>query len=130
MALTDTAIRLARLRERAYKLSDGRGLCLLVQPNGSKWWRYRYRFEGVSKMLSMGIYPDVPLSEARERRDAARRQLAIGVNPSTQRKTEKAEPTNIHLNRSRGTGSPSKPDTSISERDPSARTKKRSGCSR
>jgi integrase len=90
MALTDTAIRLARPRERAYKLSDGRGLCLLVQPNGSKWWRYRYRFEGVPKMLSMGIYPDVPLSEARERRDAARRQLAIGVNPSAQRKIEKA----------------------------------------
>jgi integrase len=90
MALTDTAIRLARPRERAYKLSDGRGLCLLVQPNGSKWWRYRYRFEGVPKMLSMGIYPDVPLSKARERRDAARRQLAIGVNPSAQRKTEKA----------------------------------------
>lgn len=89
MALTDTAIRLARPRERAYKLPDGRGLCLLVQPNGSKWWRYRYRFERVPKMLSMGIYPDVPLSEARARRDAARRQLAIGVNPSAQRKTEK-----------------------------------------
>ena len=44
MALTDTAIRLARPRERAYKLSDGRGLCLLVQPNGSKWWRYRYEY--------------------------------------------------------------------------------------
>jgi hypothetical protein len=90
VALTDTAIRLARPRERAYKLSDGLGLCLLVQPNGSKWWRYRYRFGGVPKMLSMGIYPDVPLSEARERRHAARRQLAAGANPSAQRKAENA----------------------------------------
>jgi hypothetical protein len=121
MALTDTAIRLARATERAYKLSDGRGLCLLVQPNGSKWWRYRYRFEGVPKMLSMGIYPDVPLSEARERRDAARRQLAAGINPSAQRKVEKAAAQHTFESvgrRSAGTGSPNKLDTSISGRDP------------
>jgi len=90
MALTDTALRLAKPRERAYKLADGRGLCLLVQPTGSKWWRYRYEYQGMEKMLSLGIYPDVPLSEARARRDAARRQLASGINPSAQRKTEKA----------------------------------------
>jgi hypothetical protein len=90
MLLTDTALRLAKPRERAYKLGDGRGLCLLIQPNGSKWWRYRYEWHGAEKMFSLGIYPDVPLSEARDRRDAARRQLAAGINLSAQRKTEKA----------------------------------------
>ncbi len=54
--LTDIAIRNARSRDRAYKLSDGRGLCLLVQPNGSKWWRFRYDWDGKEKMLSMGTY--------------------------------------------------------------------------
>jgi hypothetical protein len=52
MPLTDTALRLAKPRERAYKLADGRGLCLLIQPNGSKWWRYRYEYRGTEKMLS------------------------------------------------------------------------------
>ena len=76
MPLTDTAIRLAKPRDRAYKLADGRGLCLLVQANGSKWWRYRYLYEGTEEMLSLGTYPDVPLSEARGRRNRTRRQLA------------------------------------------------------
>ncbi len=66
MSLTDRAIQTAKPRDRAYKLTDGRGLCLLVQPNGSKWWRYRYRFERAEKMLSLGTYPDVPLILARE----------------------------------------------------------------
>ena len=90
MSLTDTAVRLAKPRERAYRLSDGRGLCLLIQPNGSKWWRFRYRFQGTEKMLSLGIYPDVPLSEARDRREAARKTLATGTDPSADRKEKKA----------------------------------------
>ncbi len=90
MSLTDTAVRLAKPRERAYRLSDGRGLCLLIQPNGSKWWRFRYRFQGAEKMLSLGIYPDVPLSEARDRREAARKSLATGTDPSADRKEKKA----------------------------------------
>lgn len=53
-------------------------------------WRYRYEYQGAEKTLSLGVYPYVSLSEARDRRDAARRQLAAGVNPSAQRKTEKA----------------------------------------
>jgi hypothetical protein len=57
MPLTDTAVRQARPRERAYKLSESRGLCLLVQPNGSKWWRYRYRWERTEQMLKLGVYP-------------------------------------------------------------------------
>lgn len=90
MSLTDTAVRLAKPRERAYRLSDGRGLCLLIQPNGSKWWRFRYRFQGAEKMLSLGIYPDVPVSEARDRREAARKSLATGIDPSAARKEHKA----------------------------------------
>ncbi|MFL6599914.1 MAG: Arm DNA-binding domain-containing protein [Steroidobacteraceae bacterium] len=61
--LTDIAVRNARARDRAYKLSDGRGLCLLVQPNGSKWWRFRYDWDGKEKMLSMGTYPDTSLAD-------------------------------------------------------------------
>jgi hypothetical protein len=70
--LTDVAVRNARTRDRAYKLSDGRGLCRLVQPNGSKWWRFRYEWAGKEKMLSVGTYPDTSLAEARNRRDDAR----------------------------------------------------------
>jgi len=88
MPLTDTAIRNAKPRARAYKLTDGRGLTLLIQPSGAKWWRFRYRFDRTEKMLSLGVYPDVSLREARECCEAARRQLANGVNPSAQRKAE------------------------------------------
>ncbi|MDB6090259.1 MAG: hypothetical protein JWN85_3043 [Gammaproteobacteria bacterium] len=54
MALTDTAVRNACSRERPYELADGRGLCLLVQPNGTKWWRFRYQWNGAECMLSLG----------------------------------------------------------------------------
>jgi integrase len=63
---------------------------LLVQPNGAKWWRMRYRFEGREKMLSLGLYPEVPLGLARERHAEARRQLVEGLDPSLVRKREKA----------------------------------------
>ena len=89
MALTDVAVRKAHARERPYKLSDGRGLCLLVQPNGSKWWRFRYRWQGAERMLSFGTYPDVPLAEARSRLDAARRTLAKGIDPGQERRGAK-----------------------------------------
>lgn len=86
MPLTDTALRNARPRERPYKLSDGRGLCLLVQPNGSKWWRFRYSWQGAERMLSLGTYPDTPLSEARNRREAARQSIDQGVDPGAERR--------------------------------------------
>ena len=79
MALTDTAVRLARPRERVYRLNDGRGLCILIQTNGAKWWRFRYRWQGREQMLSLETYPDTPLLEARKQRDTARQQLAQGV---------------------------------------------------
>jgi hypothetical protein len=89
MALTDTAVRLARPRERVYRLNDGRGLCLLIQPNGAKWWRFRYRWQGREQMLSMGTYPDTPLIEARKQRDTARQQLAQGINPAAERQQKR-----------------------------------------
>ena len=72
MALTDTAIRNVKPQVKPIKLADGDGLHLLLNPNGSKWWRLDYRFGGKRKTLSMGVYPDVPLKLARERRQQAR----------------------------------------------------------
>jgi len=67
------------------KLTDGGGLYLLLNPNGSRWWRFDYRFAGKRKTLSMGVYPDTGLKEARESRDAARKLLAAGGTPARQR---------------------------------------------
>jgi integrase-like protein/Arm domain-containing DNA-binding protein len=89
MPLTDPAIRNAKPREKPYKLGDSRGLFLLVTPRGGKWWRLKYRFGGKAKLLSLGVYPQVSLKEARVHCDAARKQLAAGVNPSAARKAEK-----------------------------------------
>lgn len=90
MPLTDTSIRNAKPNEKPYSLTDGRGLSLLVQPAGGKWWRLRYRFDGKAKMLSLGVYPDVSLKDARERRDTARKFLADGIDPGEHRKATKA----------------------------------------
>jgi hypothetical protein len=90
MPLTDTAVRQARPKEKVYKLRDERGLLLLVRPTGAKWWRLRYKIQGKENMLSLGVYPaDVSLSMARERRDAARRLIADGQDPSAERGAEK-----------------------------------------
>ena len=89
MALTDTAIKAAKPGVKAVKMSDSDGLYLLVQPSGGKWWRFDYRFDGKRKTLSMGVYPDVGLKDARARRDEARRQVANGVAPSAYRKASK-----------------------------------------
>jgi len=86
MPLTDVSVRLARARDRAYKLSDGGGLCLLIQPSGKKWWRLRYKWEGKEQMLSMGVYPNVSLLQAREKRDDARRLLARKIDPGAERR--------------------------------------------
>lgn len=90
MALTDTAIKAAKAAEKPIKLTDGGGLYLLVQPSGSKWWRLDYRFEGKRKTLSMGVYPDVGLKDARGRRDEARRLLANDVDPGEHRKATRS----------------------------------------
>ncbi|MDO7903401.1 tyrosine-type recombinase/integrase [Pseudomonas sp. K1(2024)] len=90
MALTDTAIRTSKPREKLYRMVDSQGLCLEVTTAGGKLWRLRYRFEGKAKMLSLGSYPAVTLAQARERRDAARKILAQGIDPSAHKREEKA----------------------------------------
>ena len=85
MTLSEYQIRAARPKDRPYKLSDGHGLALLVNPNGGRLWRLRYRFAGREGMIALGSYPATTLKEARERRDAARKQIEAGLNPSTLR---------------------------------------------
>lgn len=90
MPLTDTAIRNAKPGDKPLTLTDERGLSIQIQPNGGKWWRFRYRFAGKAKMLSLGTYPEISLKDARERRDEARKLLANGVDPGEQRKAQKS----------------------------------------
>jgi integrase len=92
--LTVTEIRLAKPQEKPRKLSDGGGLYLLVNPNGSLWWRFKYRFEGREKLLSLGVYPHVSLQQARARRDEAKKGIANGVDPSVRRQAEKSANAN------------------------------------
>lgn len=89
MPLTDTAIRNAKPRSKPFKISDGGGLHLLVQPNGSRLWRLAYRFAGKQKTLALGSYPAVSLAKAREARDSAKRLLADGVDPSAQKRRDR-----------------------------------------
>ncbi len=90
MSLTNAAIRNAKPSEKPVKLFDGGGLYLEVSPTGGKWWRIKYRFGGKEKRLSLGVYPDVNLKDARNRRDAARKLLADGIDPGENRKAQKA----------------------------------------
>ncbi|WP_221715736.1 tyrosine-type recombinase/integrase [Sphingobium xanthum] len=89
MALTDTAIRNAKGREREYKLADSAGLYLLVTPAGGKHWRLKFRIDGREKKLAIGSYPEIGLSEARRRRDDAREQLASGLDPAREKQKAK-----------------------------------------
>jgi Arm domain-containing DNA-binding protein len=89
MALTDTAIRNAKARGKAVKLTDGAGMYLLVQPTGARLWRLDYRFQGKRRTLALGAYPSVTLADARERRETARRALAAGQDPGALRQLEK-----------------------------------------
>jgi integrase len=90
MPLSDVAIRNAKPNEKPQRLLDGDGLFLLVNPNGSRWWRFRYRIGGREKLISLGTYPEVPLKTARERRDEARRLVRDGCDPSAKRQAERA----------------------------------------
>jgi integrase len=89
MRLNDTIIRNTKPGAKLRKLSDGDGLYLFVQPNGARWWRMRYFVNGVEKMLSVGVYPEVSLKEARQRREDIRRKVAANVDPSEGRKAQK-----------------------------------------
>lgn len=87
--LTDKAIGQAKATEKAHKLTDGNGLYLMVNPNGSKLWRWKYRTGGKEKLMALGAYPDVSLTGARDARDEARRKLARDVDPMAERKAIK-----------------------------------------
>jgi integrase len=89
MSLTDLAARNAKPQPKPYKLTDGDGMFLLVQPNGGKYWRLAYRFLGKQKTLALGVYPEVSLSLARLRRTEAREKLALGVDPNEAKKADK-----------------------------------------
>ncbi|MFJ5337266.1 tyrosine-type recombinase/integrase [Pectobacterium sp. CHL-2024] len=89
MPLNDMQARSAKPEEKPYTLGDGLGLSLLIEPSGSKSWRFRYRFGGKPKMISFGAYPLVSLAEARKKRDEARKQVLDGINPSEHRKAQK-----------------------------------------
>lgn len=88
--LTDVSIKNAKPREKPYKLYDSGGLFVIVTPAWGKWWRFKYRFGGKEKLLSLGVYPDVGLKEARRRRDEARELIARDIDPSAERKEAKA----------------------------------------
>ena len=84
--LTETEIRGIKPLRQSRKFSDGGGLYLLIHSSGGRYWRYNYRFNGKQKTLALGIYPDVSLANARTRHQAARCQLAAGIDPSTCRR--------------------------------------------
>jgi integrase len=91
MKLTDTAVRNTKPKAKPYKLFDGGGLYLLVQPSGARWWRYKYRrTDGKENTLSLGTYPDTSLRDAREKLAEARKQRAVGIDPSAARQAAKA----------------------------------------
>lgn len=89
MSLTGARIRIIKPLDKAYKVADEKGLYLLINTNGSKYWRMKYRFAGREKLLSIGIYPELSLSEARDKRDEARKQLANGIDPAILKKQTK-----------------------------------------
>lgn len=91
--LKDTQIKSLKPREKTYLVADGNSLYVVVNPNGSKKWRFRYRFDGKAKTLSLGSYPEIKAAEARERLRSARELVANGIDPSKRRREEKKEGT-------------------------------------
>ena len=93
MPVTHAEIVNAKPREKPYRLFDGRGLYLEVAPSGGRWWRFKYRFKGKEKRLSLGVYPEVSIKAARDRLDEARRKLASGIDPADERRSNGPTPT-------------------------------------
>ncbi|MBB5373783.1 tyrosine-type recombinase/integrase [Acidocella aromatica] len=91
MALTDTAIRNSKPKDKPYKVADSQGLYLLVNPKGSKLWRIKYRINGVERKLALGAYPEITLAEARTARDVARKHLAHAVDPNVAKRQARIE---------------------------------------
>ena len=91
MLLTDIKIKNAKFLSKVYKLGDGEGMFLQVHLSGSKYWRLKYRFAGKEKLLALGVYPDVSLQQAREKRLEARKQLSLGNDPAILKKELKRQ---------------------------------------
>ena len=89
--LTDSQPRNAKPKEKPYKLTDGGGLYLLVNPDGAKYWRMGYRFEGTERLLAFGKYPEVSLADARKKRTAARDKIRAGIDPAQAKRIEKQQ---------------------------------------
>jgi hypothetical protein len=98
MPLTDTAIKKAKPGAKPVKLSDGKGMYLLVSPTGSKLWRWKYRVLGKEKVMALGAYPDVSLAQAREAMAEARKVLATGADPMVKRKADKVASRTAAIN--------------------------------
>lgn len=91
MALTDIKVRSAKPQEKEYTLVDGDGMFLLIHPNGSKYWRFRFRFGGKQHLMAFGVYPETSLADARQKREEARRLVAAGIDPREHKRDVKEE---------------------------------------
>lgn len=91
MALTDIKVRSAKPQEKEYTLVDGDGMFLLIHPNGSKYWRFRFRFGGKQHLMAFGVYPETSLADARQKREEARRLVAAGIDPRQHKRAVKEE---------------------------------------
>jgi len=89
MPLNDIKCKNIKPTDKTFKISDEKGLYLEVNPNGSRYWRFKYRFDGKEKRLAFGVYPEVSLKEAREKRDDARKQIQEDIDPSQEKKLAK-----------------------------------------
>lgn len=89
MPLSDVKVRNAKPKAKPYKLADGEGMFLLIHPNGGKYWRLKYRFQGRERILALGVYPDVSILDAREKRLQARKALEAGNDPSQAKRESK-----------------------------------------
>ena len=98
MPLSDIAARNAKPEPKQRKLADEKGLFLLVHSNGSKYWRLKYRIGGIEKLLALGVYPEVSLADARQRRDEARKLIANGTDPNELKKQAAAAAVIVSAN--------------------------------
>ena len=93
--LTELSIKQAKPKEKQYKLTDGEGMYLRVYPNGSKYWQLQYWFDGKQKILSIGVWPNISLKDAREKRYEAKKKIKDGINPIEEKRKERQD----HLDR-------------------------------
>lgn len=123
--LNDAALRNAKPKDTTYTLSDGDGMYLEVTPRGGKWWRFKYRFDGKQKRLSLGTYPDTSLKQARDERQQARELLACGTDPSNKRRSDKLAATTARSNTFAGVAEEWATNKVISEKWTATTEKKR-----